>query len=358
MLARGVGSRDDLRLLYRSVSFPTTAYGVSSRLDPTIAAAVREAFRTFPWEGSALDAEFQEEDGLHRYHLRGALGGDPHDRRRLRHQLGVPVSGSPVLQVEDLVVGYASEGDVLRGLSFTLEAKEIVGLIGASGAGKSTLLRSIQRLVEPTSGSIRLRGVDLTTLRSTELRDARRRMGMIFQEHALVERLTVMENVLCGTLGRTGFWQALRRNFHAADVTEAFSLLDRMGLAGLEDRRCDELSGGQKQRVGIARALIQNPELLLVDEPTASLDPAASVRIMSLIAEVCVESGLASVINLHDVALARRFCPRILGLHEGRIVFDGPPADLDDAVLTEIYGEEAVAPHEVGGGLDEIGVVD
>ena len=243
-----------------------------------------------------------------------------------------------------------------------------MGLIGASGSGKSTLLRSIQRLVEPTSGSVMLRGAELTALGAAELREARRRMGMIFQEHALVERLTVMENVLCGTLGRTGFWKALRRDFDAEDVAEAFRLLDRMGLAGLEDRRCDELSGGQKQRVGIARALIQNPELLLVDEPTASLDPAASVRIMSLIAEVCAENGLAAVINMHDVALARRFCPRILGLHEGRIVFDGPPADLDDAVLTEIYGEEAVRPHGVGArrvgadgvgtSQDEIGVVD
>ena len=147
------------------------------------------------------------------------------------------MSDSAVLQVEGLVVGYASEGDVLRGLSFSLEANEIVGLIGASGAGKSTLLRSIQRLVEPRSGSIKLRGVDLTALRATDLRAARRRMGMIFQEHALVERLTVMENVLCGTLGRTGFWHAFRRNFAPDDVGEAFRLLDRMGLEGLEDRR-------------------------------------------------------------------------------------------------------------------------
>lgn len=272
--------------------------------------------------------------------------------------MDVSVTGSPVLRVDNLVVGYASAGDVLRGISFTLEANEVVGLIGASGAGKSTLLRSVQRLAEPTSGSIQLRGLELTRLGSTELREARRRMGMIFQEHALVERLTVMENVLCGTLGRTGFWQAVRRKFDAEDVTEAFRLLDRVGLTGLENRRCDELSGGQKQRVGIARALIQNPELLLVDEPTASLDPAASVRIMSLISEVCAESGLAAVINLHDVALARRFCPRILGLHDGHIVFDGPPAQLDDAVLTEIYGEEAVEPHVAGGSPDGADVGD
>lgn len=257
-----------------------------------------------------------------------------------------------VLEVENLVVGYASEAAVLRGVSFTLGANEIVGLIGASGAGKSTLLRAVQRLVEPTSGSMRLGGMELTTLGATELRHARRRMGMIFQEHALVGRLTVMENVLCGTLGRTGFWRSIRRDFDPADLTEAFRLLERMGLSGLEDRRCDELSGGQKQRVGIARALIQNPELLLVDEPTASLDPAASARIMTLVSEVCAEGRLAAVINLHDVPLARRFCQRILGLHEGRIVFDGTPSSLTDDVLTEIYGREAIESHVVGGPLD------
>ncbi len=255
----------------------------------------------------------------------------------------------PVLAVDDLVVGYASGEDVLRGVSFSLESTEIVGLIGASGAGKSTLLRAVQRLVEPTSGSVQLEGREVTELGRSDLRDARRRMGMIFQEHALVDRLTVMENVLVGALGRTGFWRSLRRDFESEDVAAAFHLLERMGLEGLEDRRCDELSGGQKQRVGIARALLQHPRLLLVDEPTASLDPAASVRIMTLLSEVCTESGLAAVINLHDVPLARRFCPRILGLHEGRIVFDGPPSALNDAVLTEIYGEEAVEPHVVGG---------
>lgn len=257
-------------------------------------------------------------------------------------------SDSSVLEIEDLVVGYARDARVLRGVSFSLGPNEIVGLIGASGAGKSTLLRAIQRLVEPTSGSVRLAGTELTGLRPAPLRDARRRMGMIFQDHALVGRLTVMENVLCGTLGRTGFWRSVRRRFDEADVDEAFRLLDRMGLQGLENRRCDELSGGQKQRVGIARALIQNPDLLLVDEPTASLDPAASARIMALIAEVCREDGLAAVINLHDVPLARRFCPRILGLQEGRIIFDGPPSALTDEVLTEIYGEEAVESHVVG----------
>lgn len=254
-----------------------------------------------------------------------------------------------VLDVEGLTVRYGGGADVLAGVSFSVRRNEIVGLIGASGAGKSTLLRAIQRLVEPASGSVRLGGLELTTLGSGPLRAARRRMGMIFQEHALVDRLTVMENVLCGTLGRTGFWRAVRRAFDRADVAEAFRLLERMGLSGYENRRCDELSGGQKQRVGIARALIQNPDLLLVDEPTASLDPAASVRIMTLISEVCSENGLAAVINLHDVPLARRFCPRIMALHDGRVAFDGPSGALTDVVLTEVYGKEAVEPHGPSG---------
>ncbi len=250
--------------------------------------------------------------------------------------------GSAALEIEDLCVRYEKGEDVLRGVSLELQRHEVVGLIGASGSGKSTLLRAIHRLVEPTAGAVILDGVNLLGLAGPELRQARLRMGMIFQEHALVGRLTVMENVLCGTLGRTGFWKSVRRNFEPNDVEEAFRLLERMGLDGLEDRRCDELSGGQKQRVGIARALIQHPDILLVDEPTASLDPAASARIMSLITEVCAEDGLSAIINLHDVPLPRRFCPRVLGLHAGMIVFDGPPSALNDEILTQVYGEEAL----------------
>jgi len=264
---------------------------------------------------------------------------------RVPGQSSRPSEGAAALRIQDLVVRYGNGEDVLSGVSLELQRKEVVGLIGASGSGKSTLLRAIHRLVEPTAGEVVLDGLNLSGLASSELRQARLRMGMIFQEHALVGRLTVMENVLCGTLGRTGFWQSVRRRFDPNDVEEAFRLLERMGLEGLEDRRCDELSGGQKQRVGVARALIQHPDVLLVDEPTASLDPAASVRIMSLITEVCEEGDLAAIINLHDVHLARRFCPRILGLQAGEIVFDGPPSALDDEILTQVYGEEALESH-------------
>jgi phosphonate transport system ATP-binding protein len=165
-------------------------------------------------------------------------------------------------------------------------------------------------------------------------------MGMIFQEYALVERLTVMENVLSGRLGYVGFWRSYFRKFPAADVEEAFRLLERVGLDHMVDKRADELSGGQRQRVGICRALIQNPELLLVDEPTASLDPKTSRQIMRLICELCQERGLAAIINIHDVLLAQMFAQRIVGLKAGEVVYDGPPDGLKPNVLTEIYGEE------------------
>jgi len=165
-------------------------------------------------------------------------------------------------------------------------------------------------------------------------------MGMIFQEYALVERLSVMENVLTGRLGYVGFWQSWLRRFPQSDIDEAFRLLERVGLDQMADKRADELSGGQRQRVGICRALIQNPELLLVDEPTASLDPKTSRQIMRLIKELCTERKLSAIINIHDVMLAQMFAERIVGLRLGEIVYDGAPDGLTPAVLTSIYGEE------------------
>jgi phosphonate transport system ATP-binding protein len=169
---------------------------------------------------------------------------------------------------------------------------------------------------------------------------ARREIGMIFQEFALVERLTVMENLLSGRLGYTGFWASWFRRFNQADIARAFELLDRVGLSGMHNKRADELSGGQRQRVGIARALMQSPTLLLVDEPTASLDPKTSRQIMRLIIDLCRERGLAAIINIHDVVLATEYLPRIVGLRAGEIVFDGPAKAVDQTILSRIYGEE------------------
>ena len=163
---------------------------------------------------------------------------------------------------------------------------------------------------------------------------------MIFQEYALVERLTVIENVLSGRLGYVGFWRSYFRKFPSADVQEAYRLLDRVGLKHMADKRADELSGGQRQRVGICRALIQNPDLLLVDEPTASLDPKTSRQIMRLIQELCSERGLTAIINIHDVFLAQMFSQRVIGLELGSVVYDGKPEGLTPEVLTRIYGEE------------------
>lgn len=245
-----------------------------------------------------------------------------------------------MLSVENLAKVYRSGESALAGVSFTVKRGEVVGLIGPSGAGKSTLIRCVNRLVEPTSGRVLLNDQDLTRLGRGTLRRTRRRIGMIFQEYALVERLTVMENVLSGRLGYVSFWRSWTRRYPGADIANAFRLLDRVGLDGRADSRADALSGGQRQRVGIARALAQEPELLLVDEPTASLDPKTSRQIMRLITEVCAEQNLPAIINIHDVMLAQQFTQRIIGLRAGAIVFDGPPAALDTAALTAIYGEE------------------
>ena len=245
-----------------------------------------------------------------------------------------------MLRIENLTKRYKTGDLALKGVTLDIPDGQVMALIGPSGAGKSTLIRCINRLVEPTSGSVHLGDSELTHLSAGALRKARRRMGMIFQEYALVERLTVMENVLSGRLGYVGFWQSWFRRFPSADVTEAFRLLDRVGLIDMVDKRADALSGGQRQRVGIARALIQHPELLLVDEPTASLDPKTSRQIMRLICELCDERGLAAIINIHDVLLAQMFARRIVGLRLGEIVYDGPPEGLTPDVLTDIYGEE------------------
>ena len=245
-----------------------------------------------------------------------------------------------MLRLVDLVKQYRTGDRALKGVSLEVPDGQVMALIGPSGAGKSTLIRCVNRLVEPSSGQVYLDDLALTSLGQAQLRRARRRMGMIFQEYALVERLTVMENVLSGRLGYVGFWRSYLRRFGQADIDSAFDLLARVGLDHMVDKRADELSGGQRQRVGICRALIQDPELLLVDEPTASLDPKTSRQIMRLIRELCEERQLAAIINIHDVMLAQMFAERIVGLRLGEVVYDGPPEGLTAEVLTAIYGEE------------------
>lgn len=245
-----------------------------------------------------------------------------------------------MLHLENLTKQYPTGDLALKKVSLKIPTGQVMALIGPSGAGKSTLIRCINRLIEPSSGAIYFNDQNLCELGKGPLRTARRHIGMIFQEYALVERLSVMENVLSGRLGYVGFWKSFLRKFPQSDIETAFNLLERVDLHDMANKRADALSGGQRQRVGIARALIQDPKLLLVDEPTASLDPKTSRQIMRLICELCTERNLTAVINIHDVPLAQMFVQRIVGLKEGEIVYDGKPDELTPEVLTQIYGEE------------------
>jgi phosphonate transport system ATP-binding protein len=252
-----------------------------------------------------------------------------------------PATGArPLLVVEGLTKVYPGGTRALDGVSFAVTRPEVIAVIGSSGAGKSTLIRCINRLVEPTSGKVLLGDTDVVRLGTRDLRQARRRIGMIFQEFNLVDRLTVMENLLSGRLGSVGFLAAFLRRYPPADVANAYAMLERVGLAGLHDSRADALSGGQRQRVGIGRALMQNPDVLLVDEPTASLDPKTARQVMRLIRSLAEERATPALVNIHDVALAQGFADRVIGLKAGKVAFDGPSADLAPAVLTEIYGAE------------------
>ncbi len=253
----------------------------------------------------------------------------------------MPLRGpTPMLKISGLSKVYPTGTAALKNVSFIVDEPKVVTIIGPSGAGKSTLIRCINRLVEPTSGTIMLDDVDILALNRRDLRKVRRRMGMIFQEYNLVERLTVMENLLSGRLGYVGFWRTYRRTFPPKDVAAAFALLERVGLSGYQSTRADALSGGERQRVGISRALMQQPDLLLVDEPTASLDPKTSRQIMRILVELAHERGTPALVNMHDVGLAQSFADRVIGLRGGEIVFDGPADRVTAKVLTEIYGEE------------------
>jgi phosphonate transport system ATP-binding protein len=247
---------------------------------------------------------------------------------------------STALQIRNLDKAYVAGKPVLRGINLTIEGNGITAIIGPSGTGKSTLIRCINRLVEPTSGEILFEGKDLVKLNRGELRAARSRIGMVFQEYNLVERLSVMENLLTGTLGKTPALKAFFRRFDPDDIRRAWEMLEVVGLTGFANARADSLSGGQRQRVGISRAVMQHPALLLADEPTSSLDPKTSVEIMELLARISDSKGIPVIINMHDVDLAKRFASRIIGMSGGHVVYDGGADGLTDAVLKEIYGGE------------------
>lgn len=254
-----------------------------------------------------------------------------------------------LMKVEGLRKVYADGTVGLEGIDFTVEAGEFIAVIGPSGAGKSTLLRCLNRMVEPTEGSIAFQGDETIGAKGRKLRRIRREMSMIFQGFNLVERVSVLTNVLHGRLGYMSSWKGALGLFAKSDIAEAKRLLARVGLQEQTHKRADELSGGQQQRVGIARALAQQPKLILADEPIASLDPAASETVMSSLHRFCSEDGIACLCNLHQVDMAKKYASRIIGIHKGRKVFDGTPDELTDEMIHLIYNktpQESVHPND------------
>jgi phosphonate transport system ATP-binding protein len=227
---------------------------------------------------------------------------------------------------------------VLDGVDLTVGRGEFLVVLGPSGAGKTTLLRAINRLVEPTAGTVRVAGGAVTGASAAELRAARRRMGMIFQQFNLVRRASVLENVLAGRLGYVPSLPSLAGRFPRADREVAMECLAQVGLAAMAERRADRLSGGEQQRVAIARALAQQPAVILADEPTASLDPALTGSIMDILRRINVERGLTLLVSQHQLETALAYATRIVGLRRGRVCFDGVPAEVTPAVVETIYG--------------------
>ncbi len=247
-----------------------------------------------------------------------------------------------LLELKNLQKTYGKGTKALRGVDLTFHKGEFVVIVGPSGAGKSTLIRCINKMVEPTLGSVVFNGEPIEKLTGKALRMRRSKIGMIFQHYNLVGRVNVIKNVLYGRLGKTPFWKSLIGAYDRSDKIEAYALLKKVGLEEQIYKRADELSGGQMQRVGICRALIQQPDLLLADEPIASLDPKSAEIVMDQLKEITSERQLTCLVNLHQVDFAKKYATRIIGVKDGLVVFDGTPEELDDATIAHIYrGKEA-----------------
>ncbi len=255
-----------------------------------------------------------------------------------------------LLTIKGLTKSYDGKGKALHDVSLSLRRGEFVTVIGSSGAGKSTFLRCINRLIEASEGSIVFDGREVTGLSKRQLRETRRNIGMIFQHYNLVHRATAIENVLQGRLGYLSDIRGIFGWYHEEEKRSAFEMLGKMGLSDFAYQRADQLSGGQQQRVGIARALVQDPLLLLCDEPIASLDPKSSRVTMELLRWAADELGVACLVNLHQVDYAIEYSDRIIALKKGRKVFDGTPDELDAKAIAEIYGTPYV--HESAHGVD------
>jgi phosphonate transport system ATP-binding protein len=246
-----------------------------------------------------------------------------------------------ILQVERLTKVYSGGVRALDDVSFTVPKGQFVAVIGLSGSGKSTLLRCINRLVEPTSGRVLFAGMDVTAANDVELRRIRRRIGMVFQHFNLVHRSSVLTNVLAGRLGYINPVWSLANRFPKPDTEKAYAQLERVGLRDKAMSRADALSGGQQQRVGIARALMQDPDLILADEPVASLDPVLAHSIMQHLEQINREDGVTVLCSLHFLDLVHRYADRVIALNEGKLVFEGLPKDIDDQKFKDIYGRDA-----------------
>jgi len=246
-----------------------------------------------------------------------------------------------LLEIKNLTKIYDGKVLALDDVSFSVPDWQFTAAIGLSGSGKSTLLRCINRLVEPTAGQIIWDGMDIATAPQEELRDTRRRIGMIFQHFNLVTRSSVLTNVLSGRLGYVNPVWSLVNYFPKEEVERAMHNLERVGIADKAHVRADDLSGGQQQRVGIARALMQEPEILLADEPVASLDPVLAHSIMKILKQLNEEDNIMVICSLHFLDLVQQYAERAVALNEGRLVFDGLPQEIDDARFKKIYGQEA-----------------
>ncbi len=246
-----------------------------------------------------------------------------------------------MLQVEHLTKVYPNGTQALNDVSFTVENGEFMAVIGLSGSGKSTLLRCINRLIEPTEGRIVWNDIDITAAKPSEMRAIRRQIGMVFQQFNLVKRSSVLTNVLSGRLGYVNPYQSLLNYFSAADHQLAVRNLQRLGLEDKAHVRADSLSGGQQQRVGIARALMQEPTLILADEPVASLDPVLSHSILKYLEQLNKEDKITVLCSLHFLDLVHRYATRAIALKDGQLVFQGLPHEIDDAQFKAIYGQEA-----------------
>lgn len=246
-----------------------------------------------------------------------------------------------MLEIRNLTKVYDGNVQALDNVSFNVNQGEFLAVIGLSGSGKSTLLRCINRLVEPTIGEVIWDGVDVTKAGPDELRRIRRQIGMIFQHFNLVERSKVLTNVLAGRLGYTNPAMSLVNRFSKSDVELAYRQLERVGISEQAHKRADELSGGQQQRVSIARAMMQNPKIILADEPVASLDPVLAHSIMQYLEKINKEDGVTIICSLHFLDLVHRYANRAIALNAGILMFDGSPKDIDDVKFKEIYGKEA-----------------